>query len=169
MPLARTVTGRDGLLNGIAASVTAGAAATLTAVGSRLRIQQTPPPPPPWRLVPAAARSLVSDARHHLPSSAVGILFGAAVGTAAGAVLLLSQMERRMRKVTRPPATAPPTPLPAQGVDLSSALSTDVAAPANPPLRPGGGACRRGQRDGCAAAVFPHAARGAGSAAPPVG
>lgn len=169
MPLARTVTGRDGLLNGIAASVTAGAAATLTAVGSRLRIQQTPPPPPPWRLVPAAARSLVSDARHHLPSSAVGILFGAAVGTAAGAVLLLSQMERRMRKVTRPPATAPPAPLPAQGVDLSSALSTDVAAPANPPLRPGGGACRRGQRDGCAAAVFPHAARGAGSAAPPVG
>jgi len=101
MPLARTVTGRDGLLNGIAASVTAGAAATLTAVGSRLRIQQTPPPPPPWRLVPAAARSLVSDARHHLPSSAVGILFGAAVGTAAGAVLLLSQMERRMRKPLR--------------------------------------------------------------------
>jgi len=88
-------------LTGLATSLTAGAAATLTAIashfGSHFHFLPQPPLPVayPWNLVPAAARSLVGQ---RLPTGAASLLLCAA-GTAAGAVLLLAHIDRRTRKV----------------------------------------------------------------------
>lgn len=107
MVLVRTLTNRDNLFF---TGVTATAASALSAVGTRLSWARAEPPPPPsssvWRLVPVAARSLVSDARRALPFNAASLLLGAAVGataaTAATAAVLFAQRERRARRVRLP-------------------------------------------------------------------